>query len=453
MAVGPKVHVSNASQHSVSVAVLPDRGVDIGEVTKTSGAGDLTCAYFGRSSVEAFLQLNRLRRFLGVESAVAGAMAGLVASPVAIRIAPGQTVAVVEKVQEEFKPLLDPDFYRNLLGAKTLTLMIAEGERQRLVLFETNDNHSWIVDESGVRRSQMGSLWEPSGDLHRWNAGRYNIGFDASAAPSLALHRGQMHCFYRDGRGDGNGILHIVCDKANWKQAGKWWTGIDSDKAPCFIPYRDDLGLLVYQPRHTQTLHCAATSNGLEFGNHTPIGFASTGRVTGAVLGGTACVAGTTAVSPLKLDQAAPIFVSVFDGRKWEARDTGVKTTGSPAVVANRGAFHLFHPIHGIVHHSVSSDGRSWKAVSPVSTEFGTSSGVAVVEWNGNFLMFYRDKRGNGVFVAESGDGYSFRPMDESYLDFDARDDLSAVVAGGSIHLMSLDPDGRALMWAVPPYM
>jgi len=43
MAVGPKVHVSNASQHSVSVAVLPDRGVDIGEVTKTSGAGDLTC--------------------------------------------------------------------------------------------------------------------------------------------------------------------------------------------------------------------------------------------------------------------------------------------------------------------------------------------------------------------------------------------------------------------------
>jgi len=49
MAVGPKVHVSNALQHSVSVAVLPDRGVDIGEVTKTSGAGDLTLVDVGRT--------------------------------------------------------------------------------------------------------------------------------------------------------------------------------------------------------------------------------------------------------------------------------------------------------------------------------------------------------------------------------------------------------------------
>jgi hypothetical protein len=443
------IHVANSTDRTIKVVAAPRRNYAIGDLLGKTAALSLGSVLRLRT-LEAVYGLSKANRLIPGPDEITRAMIALATSPGAIEVEPGKAINVSERITE-LKDVFTASFYADLFGEKTMTLFISDENAHRTVLLDSAADHSWIVEDRGVRRSVGGTLFQPSGDLHRWAYGRIGIGFDTSAPPSVVWYRDQLHCYFRDGGGDGNGILHVIFENGTWKKAREYWTKIDTNGGPTFVPYRD-FGVLIYQPLDSDQLRCGFSGDGIRFQDvNTEVKIPAHSRPSAAVLGDTLCIVGRR--PPIRDGFASSIWASVFDGRTFHP--IGLRppsSTVAPCIATFQGRFHLFSGdlVTKHVQHRSSADGRSWKQEPDLN--ISTSAGPTAIEYDGRLWLFYRDPDGNGVFCTSSSDGISFQSEQESYFGFDTRAEFSATIAGEKIHLMGQDPSGRQMMWAVPMF-
>ena len=113
------------------------------------------------------------------------------------------------------------------------------------------------------------------------------------------------------------------------------------------------------------------------------------------------------------------------DGRT-EHGNTMLNTEYAPSIHAYKGKLYLFFTRMDTkeICVAVSDNGRNWREVR--NDLWRTSAGVALTVYKDRLYVFFRDRRGDGVFYMWTEDGSSFQLPRDVYFGFDVEGEPTA---------------------------
>jgi hypothetical protein len=183
-----KVHIANQTGMFVRVIVVPNKDYIIGDMVATIATSIASAiatdgASLGEipAEIKSFSDLMKLINLVKTMGSMGGMMykEGELCelfNKTTIKIPPFKVENVLKK--ELYNPLdyLGPSGWAAIFGGKDVTLAIilwndASNKVLEITHFNTNSDHSWLVDGSGVHRVKYGHLWEvqEGGPTHNWD--------------------------------------------------------------------------------------------------------------------------------------------------------------------------------------------------------------------------------------------------------------------------------------------
>jgi hypothetical protein len=284
--------------------------------------------------------------------------------------------------------------------------------------------------------------------IRLWHHDNGYTGFNTSARPSIVAHKGLFHVFFRDH--GGNGLMHITSpDGISWSPADPFRLDITTSAGPCPLAgddaldlfFRDGTGNGILQVRSRDGGAFAAVPNG-------SVGLDCDGQPMAARWNARVCVVASEAggdgiVRAVRVGAAA-----------WSQGHTGFHSSARPAVVAFKGAFHVFFRDRGAhpgLMHITSPDGISWSQARTFHPGFTTSAGPCAVVIAEQLHLFFRDGTGNGILhiVSSDGDRFDADIVPNWYAGVSCDGEPAAAALGDRVCVVATDHNGKGIMRSV----
>jgi hypothetical protein len=180
------VHVANSTGGDVSVIASPNPDWAIADflfdiAALTVGLTEIKTAATAAELPAEIKTLSDLYKLLSVSfKVVSGTFATGTRQAEAAREVIRQINKLGQTIKDnEFKNVfsknfidiyLSPSGYAGMIGASTVTLVIASSKLNKVIRFNTDPDKSWLVDSHGIWSVKYGSIWQKTGNNpeHKW---------------------------------------------------------------------------------------------------------------------------------------------------------------------------------------------------------------------------------------------------------------------------------------------
>jgi DNA-binding protein HU-beta len=295
----------------------------------------------------------------------------------------------------------------NLFGGKGFTMLVIDEDFQNAVMFNTQLNKEYYVNETGV-----------GNPMHFWNSGHMRTGLKSSAPPSLIQMNNEMLLIYRDY--SGRRIYIARYEEGKFTNKGRGWIRQDSNQSIGVSGMRGNLLMVARDPTGDQMFSLWEANQEIPFDAGIRwMGPDIKGKPSATTIGGT-----TYMVAKHKGNAVMWAILNEHGGTEYG--NTGMNTEHSPSIHAYKGKLYVVFSRMDTRQMVIASstDGKKWTEIRNDLPK--TSSGPALTIYKDKLYIIYRDGSGNGVFYMWTEDGIHFKQPRDHYFGFDVASEPTA---------------------------